>query len=90
MEDMSDIKQHSEIMLALGRLEGSINGVNQRLDALNGKVASHERRLNEGDIATAKSSGIQTVLFWFGSIVSSVVVALIIGAIAKHFNIPIL
>lgn len=45
---------HSDLRGDLKLVRHELQGVNNRLDTLNGKVASHEKRLNEGDIEHAK------------------------------------
>lgn len=37
--------QHSEIMRAIGNLEGKVDGINKRLDAQNGRVGKSEERI---------------------------------------------
>ena len=41
---MSD-QAHSEIMRALGNLEGKVDGINQRLDVVNGRLNSHAKSI---------------------------------------------
>lgn len=45
---------HSEIMLVLGRLERETQGINHRLDGLNGSVAKHADKLAAGDVINAQ------------------------------------
>lgn len=51
---------HGQILKTLGVLEGKVDvgftNTHQRLDALNGKVATHEGRLNGMDVAEARRS----------------------------------
>lgn len=51
---------HAIILKALGVLEGKVDigftNTHQRLDVLNGKVATHEGRLNSMDVAEARRS----------------------------------
>jgi len=42
---MSD-NAHNEIMRAIGNLEGKIDGINFRLDTLNGRVGKHDDKIN--------------------------------------------
>lgn len=37
--------EHSQIMRALGNLEGKIDGINQRLDVVNGRLNSHAKSI---------------------------------------------
>lgn len=57
---MENEQLHGSILKALGILEGKVDtgfiNINQRLDALNGKVAKHEGRLHGIDIAEAQRS----------------------------------
>lgn len=48
----------SDVRLTLARLEGKVDGINARLDKLNGSVERHERRLNDHDVNHAHSDGV--------------------------------
>lgn len=47
---------HNQIMRALGNLEGKVDGINNRLDVLNGRVAKHDERLGNLDISDSKQN----------------------------------
>ena len=47
-------ENHNLIMMTLGRLEKSIDGVNKRLDTLNGSVAKHADKIVELDKMNAQ------------------------------------
>ena len=47
-------ENHNLIMMTLGRLEKSIDGVNKRLDTLNGSVAKHADKLVDLDKMNAQ------------------------------------
>lgn len=49
-------ENHNLIMMTLGRLEKSIDGVNKRLDTLNGSVAKHADKLNNIDVMNAQTT----------------------------------
>ena len=36
---------HNEIMRAVGRLEGKVDGINQRLDGINGTLKNHDEKI---------------------------------------------
>lgn len=47
-------ENHNLIMMTLGRLEKSIDGVNKRLDTLNGSVAKHAEKIGDIDKINAQ------------------------------------
>ncbi len=47
-------ENHNLIMMTLGRLEKSIDGVNKRLDTLNGSVAKHADKIVDLDKMNAQ------------------------------------
>lgn len=47
-------ENHNLIMLTLGRLEKSLDGVNKRLDTLNGSVAKHTDKIVDIDKINAQ------------------------------------
>lgn len=50
-------KLEQAIVAASSVTEKGLQGVNNRLDAMNGKVARHEQRLNEHDVSHARADG---------------------------------
>lgn len=48
---------HDQIMRSLGNLEGKVDGINERLDKLNGSVARHEKSIQGLDILNAERKG---------------------------------
>lgn len=71
-------ENHSEILRAIGRLEGTVStgfeNVNNRLAQLNGKVADHEKRLG----AIAVSDGQQNVKLGIIGTVGGLIGALVL------------
>lgn len=51
-------EQHTQIMVALGKLETGMIGINQHLAQLNGKIATQEGRLNHMDVEDGKLQGV--------------------------------
>jgi hypothetical protein len=48
---------NGEILLAIGKLEGLMVGVNQRLDTLNGRTAKTEQRVSHIETQRSKDKG---------------------------------
>ena len=53
-----DQNAHNEIMRAIGRLEGKVDGINQRLDSTNGSIKTHDDKIRslEIDVASIKTT----------------------------------
>jgi hypothetical protein len=45
---------HSQVLMVLGQIKQSVEGVNKRLDTLNSSVAKHEIRFGSQDILNAQ------------------------------------
>ena len=48
---------HNEIMRSLGRIEGEVKGINQRLDVINGTLKDYDKRINiaENEVTSIKA-----------------------------------
>ncbi len=70
---MSDYHLHNEIMRAIGRLEGKVDGINGRLDTANGRLKSHDDKIGnlETDMASIKAKA--TVLGGIAGITLSMI-----------------
>jgi hypothetical protein len=66
---------NADILLAIGRLEGGVLGINQRLDTLNGRTARTEIRLSDIELSRAKEKGYMAGIASVVSIAWGVVVA---------------
>ncbi|HEC20660.1 MAG TPA: hypothetical protein ENI97_15195 [Gammaproteobacteria bacterium] len=69
----------SELMRALGRIEGQLKGVHSRLDANDSKLDSIDGRLRMTEIRSARNGAV------FGS-AAGVGIALIVESIKSHFK----
>lgn len=76
MSNMEDQTQN-KILLIVGRLEGKLDGVINRLDKLNGFVASNTIKINknENDIIASKAKA--TLLGAIAGIITSIIGGLI-------------
>lgn len=64
------VKHNDDVLIErLDNLKEGINGIHQRLDTLNGKVASHEGFTNQQIV-------INRIVIWVGSILGGLVVTL--------------
>ena len=65
------MKTQDQIIKALGNIEGKIDGINKRLDLMNGSLGKHETRINDNehkiDIATGKATAIGALLGVIGA-----------------------
>ena len=57
MNESKDFELGQQIAALGGKVDAGFDGVNRRLDTLNGKVADHEKRLNDGAIKKAFDDG---------------------------------
>ena len=59
------------ILKAIGNLEGKVDGINSRLDSLNGSVKSHALRINDNehkiDVNIGKVSVASAILGFIGA-----------------------
>lgn len=69
---------HEDICLMLGRLEGKVDGINLRLDKVNGSIKKHDDRINACETAIDQAKGGIKV----GQIIWGAVITLISLAIA--------
>lgn len=49
---------HNQLMRGLGNIEGKVDGINQRLDKLNGSVAKQEERIKSLENDRSKILGL--------------------------------
>ena len=65
------MKTQDQILKALGNIEGKVDGINQRLDRVNGNIKNHDDRINEiehtQDVMTGKATIIGTILGLIGA-----------------------
>lgn len=60
---MDDKKEaHNEIMIFLGRLDGKVDGINQRLDTVNGRLGKHDKGIESLNLTRATQAGSQKVI----------------------------
>ena len=64
-----------EILKAIGKLEGKIDGVNQRLDKINGSLLNHDDRINVNEHKIDTMSGKIKVIGAIATIILGAVVA---------------
>lgn len=76
---------NADIMLAIGRLEGGVIGINQRLDQLNGRTTKTEKRVEGIELARAKEKG---YVVGAASVVSLVwaIGGALVAAVWAYFN----
>lgn len=55
-------ESHNEIMRAIGRIEGGIQGINQRLDVVNGRLNKHSDKINELEKFSDQLTGKMTIV----------------------------
>ncbi len=53
-DNMKEQETHGQIMSALGEIKSVGEGIQKRLDTLNGSVAKHEQRLGTQDVLNAQ------------------------------------
>lgn len=68
----------SDLHRALGRIEGLVEGIDAKIDGMNGTVKHHDDRIREVESAQSRAAGRQSVI---GSIAG-----LIGGALAAWFG----
>lgn len=64
----------AEVMRALGKLEGKVDGINERLDTLNGKVLKHAEKLAAHDIFIGKVGVVVTALAFTVTLIGNFIV----------------
>ena len=64
-----------EILKAIGKLEGKIDGVNQRLDKINGSLLNHDDRINVNEHKIDTMSGKIKVIGAIATIILGAVIA---------------
>jgi hypothetical protein len=67
------INNENKITRLLGKLEGKVDGINQRLDRMNGSIIRHEDRINSNehniDIITGKATILGAVFGFIGAVI---------------------
>lgn len=53
---MESRNEHNSIMMALGSLDTKVEGINKRLDTLNGSVAKHADKFNAQDLMNVQTT----------------------------------
>lgn len=69
--------QHNEIMLALGRLEGGVEAIVERLNKVNGRLDRHEEEIDVIEKKMAFAKGKASVSTIICSSIISIIVAVI-------------
>ena len=69
MNDLQDITR------AIGRLEGKVDGINNRLDRINGSLGNHDDRINDLESSCSSIKGQASILGILGGIIVSAIVA---------------
>ncbi len=54
-------KTQDKILLIVGRLEGKVDGISQRLDRVNGTLINHGKRINRNESAIDRAKGKATL-----------------------------
>jgi len=62
---------------ALGRLEGKVDGMNQRLDKINGNLESHAKKIDRLENQVAVIKGKSTMLGAIAGFLVSVIAAMV-------------
>ena len=67
------MKTQDQILEKLGVVIGKVDGINKRLDKVNGTVARHDDRINENekkvDIMTGKATIIGAIFGFIGAVI---------------------
>jgi len=65
------------ILQAIGELGGKVDGINKRLDTLNGTVKSHDKRINANESKIDNMTGKATMIGMIFGFIGACIIALI-------------
>lgn len=71
-------ENHQEIMLAIGNLQGTVNGINDRLDKVNGRLGKHDEQIANLRIEGAVGKTKIGIIGAIGGLLASFLLKLII------------
>lgn len=60
LRESSKMENHEVILLTLGRLEGKVDGINQRLDTTNGRTSKLEAKVDSLEKTREQSKGMKS------------------------------
>ena len=64
-------------MHSLGNIEGKLDGVNQRLDTINGRLNAHDEKIDEIEIWRANLKGMIAILTTIGGALAGLAVTVV-------------
>ena len=64
-----------DIIRGLGRVEGKVDGINKRLDTMNGSISNHDTRINANETHIDKMTGKATVIGGVMGFIGAAVIA---------------
>jgi len=64
-----------EILKALGKVEGKVDGINERLDKVNGTLKNHDERINVNEHKVDTMSGKIKVVGAIATIIAGTIIA---------------
>lgn len=68
---MEKTQNHETILLQLGELKGMVNGINQRLDVSNGRIAKNEEKIATNRSEIDKANGAVKLFSWiWGAVIA--------------------
>ena len=78
-----EVETHNEILRAIGKLEGKVDGINDRLDRVNGRLDKHDEELDKTGKKLAYAKGRASVSAIFTSAIVSIIAGVIIYYLTK-------